>query len=329
MDKPFIFGMAGTKSSSVPPGDADVAVIGGGPAGLAAALYCGRAELKTLVIEKFAPGGQITVSDNVENYPGIEKISGPEIIAVMEKQARQFCGMFIFDEVASIIDKGNNKEIITASGKSYKAAAVIIAVGAKYKELGVPGETKFRGHGVSNCATCDAAFYKNLEVAVVGGGDTAVEEAAFLTKFASKVHLVHRRDRLRAAKIIQDRAFSNPKINFIYDSVIEEIMGNRNVEKIRVKNIRTGASNEMPVSGVFIFVGLVPGTEFLKGFVDMDDAGYIKTDLEMRTSRQGVFACGDCIKKDFRQVITAAGDGATAAYKAQHWVEHIKGTEYI
>jgi thioredoxin reductase (NADPH) len=306
-----------------------VAIIGGGPAGLTAAIYCGRAELKTLVIEKFAPGGQITVSENIENYPGIANISGPELIAVMEKQAKEFCAMFVSEEVVAIKDAGSARDIITTSGISYRAAAVIIAAGAKYKELGVPGEAKFRGRGVSNCAACDAAFYKNMEVAVVGGGDTAVEEAAFLTKFASRVHLVHRRDRLRAAKIIQERAQANPKINFIYDSVIEEITGNKTVEKIRIKNLKTQVLTELPVSGVFVFIGLVPGTEFLKGTVDMDGLGYIKTDLEMRTSREGIFACGDCIQKDFRQVVTAAGDGATAAFKAQHWVEKLRGTEYI
>jgi thioredoxin reductase (NADPH) len=311
------------------PKEVDVAIIGGGPAGLAAAMYCGRAELKTLVIEKFAPGGQITVTDNIENYPGIEKISGPEITAVMETQARKSCSMFVFDEVVTVRDNGDSKELTMASGGAYKATAVIIAAGAKYKELGIPGEAKFKGHGVSNCATCDAAFYKNLEVAVIGGGDTAVEEAVFLTKFASKVHLVHRRDRLRAARIIQERALPNPGINFIYDSVIEEILGGKGVEKIRIKNLKTGAVKEMPVSGVFVFIGLVPGTEFLKGFVDMDDLGYIKADIEMRTSKQGVFACGDCRQKDFRQAITAAGDGATAAFKAIHWVDKIKGTEYI
>ena len=317
------------ENTKAAPREVDVVIIGGGPAGLSAAIYCGRAELQTLVIEKFAPGGQITVSDNIENYPGIASVSGPELIAEMEKQAKEFCAMFVTEEVTAIQDAGKFKDIMTASGVSYRARAVIIAAGAKYKELGVPGESKFRGRGVSNCATCDAAFYKNLEVAVVGGGDTAVEEAAFLTKFASKVHLVHRRDRLRATKIIQDRALGNPKIEFIYDSVIEEIIGNKTVEKARIKNLKTNAVSELPVSGVFVFVGLVPGTEFLKGYVDMDDMGYIKADLEMRTSKDGVFACGDCIQKDFRQVVTAAGDGATAANKAQHWVDKLKGTEYI
>lgn len=328
MSGPFKIDMSGGESKGTPQ-EADVVIIGAGPAGLTAALYCGRAGLKTIVIEKYSPGGQITVTDHVENYPGIDSISGADISAGMEKQAKKFGAYFVYEEVTAVKEKDNTKEIHTASGKVYSAAALIIAAGARYRELGVPGESKFKGHGVSNCATCDAAFYKNMEVAVIGGGDTAVEESVFLTRFASKVYIVHRRDRLRAAKIIQDRAVSNPKIEFIYDSIVEEIAGNKTVEKIMTKNLKTGQKKEIPVSGVFIFIGLIPSTEFLKGFITMNEQGYIKTDIEMHTSREGVFACGDCIQKDLRQVITAAGDGATAAYKAQHYVERIKGTEYI
>jgi thioredoxin reductase (NADPH) len=328
MDNPFKIDL-GQIATGPAPQDADVLIIGGGPAGMTAALYCGRAGLKTVLLEKFSPGGQITVTAHVENYPGIDSITGPELTAVFEKQARKFGAFIEFDEVAGISDSAGKKQVKTASGKTYTCAALIIATGASYKELGVPGESKFRGRGVSNCATCDANFYKNLEVAVVGGGDTAVEEGDYLTKFASKVYIIHRRDRLRAAKVIQDRAFKNPKMEFIYDSVVEEIAGNKSVEKVRVKNVKTGVQKELPVSGVFVFVGLVPGTGFAKGFVEMDSQGYIKTDLEMRTSVPGVFAAGDCVAKDLRQVVTAAGDGATAAFQAQHWVEKIKGTEYI
>jgi len=331
MDNTFKINMGGMNAggSGETPKNADVIIIGGGPAGLTAALYCCRAGLKTVVIEKFGSGGQITVTEHVENYPGIDLIGGAELSAVMEKQAKKFGAFFVFDEVTELKDSGDTKEVSTASGVKYTCTALIIATGAKYKELGAPGEVKFKGRGVSNCATCDAAFYKNMDVAVVGGGDTAVEEADFLTKFAKKVFLVHRRDRFRAAKIIQDRAFANPKIEFIFDSIVEEISGTKTVEKIRIKNIKTNATREIPVAGVFVFVGLIPGTEFVKGFVDMDEFGHIRADQEMRTSRDGVFACGDCIVKDLRQVVTAAGDGANAAFKAQHWVEKLKGTEYI
>lgn len=307
----------------------DAIIIGAGPAGLTAALYCARAGLTTVVLEKFSPGGQITVTAHVENYPGIEKITGPEMTAVMEKQARNFGAFIVMDEAVELKEAGKMKEVITASGQKYTCASLILAPGASYRGLNVPGEEKFRGRGVSNCATCDGAFYKNHEVAVIGGGDTAVEEGSFLTRFAKKVWIVHRRDRLRAAKIIQDRAFANPKIEFIFDTIVEEISGTKNVEKIRLKNLKTGALRELAVTGVFVFVGFIPATGFAKSFVEMDENGYIKADSEMRTSREGVFACGDCIKKELRQVVTAAGDGANAAYKALHYVEKLKGTEYI
>jgi thioredoxin reductase (NADPH) len=328
MDKP-IFSMAGTGGSEGLSGGVDVAIIGGGPGGLTAALYCARAGLKTLVIEKFAVGGQIFLTGDVENYPGIERVTGPDLINVMDKQAKTFGASFVFEEVTEIKEVGNKKEIHTSSGNRYPAFAVIIATGARYKELCIPGETKFRGHGVSNCATCDGAFYRNMDVAVIGGGDTAVEEGIFLTRFARKVYLIHRRDRLKAIKIIQDRAAANPKMEFIFNSVLEEIKGDKNVESIKIRNVKTDEERRIDVSGVFIFVGLDPNTDFLKGFVEMNARGYIRADHEMRTSRDGVFVCGDCIEKDMRQVVTAAGDGATAAYKAQHYVERIKGTEYI
>lgn len=328
MENIFKIDLGGMAAGEAPK-DADVIIIGGGPAGLTAALYCGRAGLKTVIIEKLGAGGQITVTDHVENYPGVESIKGPELSGIMEKQAKTFGAFIAYDEVTGVNDNGKIKTVETASGAKYTCISLIIASGVKYKELGAPGEAKFKGRGVSNCATCDAAFYKNLDVAVIGGGDTAVEEGAFLTKFAKKVYLIHRRDRLRAAKIIQDRALKNPKMEFIFESVLEEISGVKTVEKIKIKNLKTDALREIPVAGVFVFVGFVPVTEFVKGFVDMDAGGYIKADSEMRTSREGVFACGDCIVKDLRQVVTAAGDGATAAFKAQHWVEKSKGTEYV
>lgn len=325
MDNPFVINVGPGNNRTVPE-ISDVIIIGGGPAGLAAALYTARAGLSTLVLEKLSVGGQIFLTYEVENYPGIEKITGPELIKAMENQALAFGALIHSDEVLSIGETGSGlKEIKCASGASYKAIAVIIASGASYRDLGVPGETALRGRGVSNCATCDGAFYRNVEVAVVGGGDTAVEEGLFLTKFASKVHVIHRRDKLRAIKTIQDRAFANPKMNFIYDSVVEEIKGEKGVETLVIKNLKTNAVSLLAVKGIFVFIGLVPHTGFLKGTVDMDEQGYIRADSEMKTAVKGVFAAGDCIQKSLRQAVTAAGDGAVAADSARHYVEKFKG----
>lgn len=307
----------------------DVIIIGGGPAGLTAGIYTARAGIKTLLLERISVGGQIFLTADVENYPGIEKISGPDLITIMERQAKKFGVDFLFEEAVKVEEKEGKKIIHTSSGNSYSCISLIIATGAKYKELNVPGEVKFRGRGVSNCATCDGAFYKNMDVAVVGGGDTAVEEALFLTKFANKVYIIHRRDRLRAIKIIQERAFNNNKIQFIFDSIVEEIIGDKKLDGIKIKNLKTNKTQILNVNGVFIFVGLTPNTDIVKGLIDIDEYGYIKTDIEMKTSKDGIFACGDCINKKLRQAITAAGDGAVAAYNAQHYVEKIKGVEYI
>lgn len=308
----------------------DVIIIGGGPAGLTAAIYNSRAGLDVFMIEKLAAGGQIFITAEVENYPGIDIISGPELSVAMENQARKFGARIEYDEVEKIEDGPENiKTVYTASGKQHKTYSIIISTGAKYKSLGVPGEDLYRGKGVSNCATCDGAFYKNMEVAVVGGGETAVEEGEYLTRFASKVHIIHRRDRLRASKSAQEKAMKNPKINFIFDSVVDEISGTTGVEKVRLSNIKTGIKSELMVKGVFVFVGLVPNTSFLKGYLDMDEQGYIKADVSMKTSMSGVFACGDCIVKELRQVVTATGDGAVASYSAQKYLDKIKGCEYI
>ncbi|HPN63715.1 MAG TPA: thioredoxin-disulfide reductase [Candidatus Goldiibacteriota bacterium] len=329
MDTGIIINLGNSAGESVP-NKADVIIIGGGPAGLTAAIYNCRAGLKVMMIEKMAVGGQIFLTAEIENYPGYENISGPELIQKMEKQADNFGLIKVFDEVLKIesAEKGV-KKVHCASGAVYESKVIIAATGARYRDIGVPGETEFRGRGVSNCATCDGAFYRNLEVAVVGGGDTAVEEGIYLTKFASKVHIIHRRDRLRAAKIIQERAFKNPKISFIYDSVVTGIFGSKGVDGVKVKNVKTGAESDLKVSGVFVFIGLVPGTEFLKGTLEMDGQGYIKTDADMKTSVEGIFACGDCVSKKLRQAITAAGDGAAAAYSAEHYIEKLEGTEYV
>ncbi len=302
----------------------DVIIIGGGPAGLTAAIYTCRAGFKTAILEKMALGGQIFLSSEVENFPGQIKISGPDLIAIFEKQAKNFGAEFIFDEVIKIESQNIVKLIHTASGNIYSAKVIIIATGAKYKNLNIKGEEKFKGKGISNCATCDGAFYKNMDVAVIGGGDTAVEEAIFLTRFANKVYLIHRRDKLRATKIIQERAFKNEKIEFIWNFIPEEISGDKYVESIKVKNVKTGESKIIPVKGVFVYIGLIPNTEFLKGFLDMDENGYIIADKNMNTSKEGIFACGDCTQKKLRQVVTACGDGAIAAFSAQNYIENLK-----
>jgi thioredoxin reductase (NADPH) len=304
----------------------DMVIIGGGPGGLTAGLYGARSGYTVLIIEKIAAGGQIFVTAEVENYPGIEKISGPELAIAMENQARKFGVNFEFDEAASVEDgPGKFKTVICASGKRVSGRSVIISTGASYRPLGVPGEELFRGKGVSNCATCDGAFYKGLEVAVIGGGDTAVEEGDYLTRFASKVHIIHRRLEFRACKISVERAKKNPKINFILDTVVDEIAGKTGVEKLKLHNVKTLEKSELNISGVFIFVGMDPSTGFLKGFVEMDQAGYIKTDMNMKTSRPGIFACGDCIAKKLRQVVTAAGDGANAFQSASEHIENLNG----
>ncbi|MDK2883288.1 MAG: thioredoxin reductase [Bacillota bacterium] len=299
----------------------DVIIIGGGPAGLAAGLYAGRAKLKTLLLEQMLAGGQAATTDLIENYPGApEGITGPQLTERMEEQAKKFGVEFLMAQVTGVDLKGREKVVITSEG-SYKGKTVIIATGATHRKLGCPGEEEFTGRGVSYCATCDGAFYEDLPVAVVGGGDSAITEALFLTKFASRVYVIHRRDTLRATKVVQDKAFAEPKIEFIWNSVVEEIKGGEMVEEVRLKNVKTGALQDLPVKGVFIYVGLVPNTEFLKGQVKLDERGYIPVSANMETDVPGVFAAGDVTVKLLRQVVTAVGDGATAAVAAEKYIE--------
>jgi thioredoxin reductase (NADPH) len=325
MKEHLAINLMGLGAGSFAPDIYDAVIIGGGPGGLTAGIYLARSGYKAVIVEKIAAGGQIFITSEVENYPGIERISGPELSIAMENQAKKFGVAFEFDEAINIEDGPDKLKIVTLSaGKHIKGRSVIISTGAKYKNLGVPGEELFRGKGVSNCATCDGAFYKGLEVAVIGGGDTAIEEGDYLTRFAVKVHIIHRRQEFRACKIAVDRAKKNPKINFILDTVVEEISGKTSLERLKVLNIKTGVKSELNVSGVFIFVGMAPNTEFLRGIVDMDAAGYIKADMDMKTSRPGIFACGDCIQKKLRQVVTAAGDGAVASESASEHIESLK-----
>lgn len=298
----------------------DVIIVGGGPAGLTAGIYAGRAKLKTLVIEQLMAGGQAATADLIDNYPAApEGSTGPDLSERMEEQAKLFGCEFIMAKVDKVDFDGKEK-IVYAGSSEYKSKAVIIASGATYRKLGFPGEEKFAGRGVSYCATCDAAFFEDLPVAVVGGGDSAISAAIFLTKFASRVFVIHRRDELRATKILQDRAFANPKIEVVWDSVVDEIVGTDTVETVRVKNVKTGKLSELTVDGVFMYVGLDPNTGFLDGQVDLDPQNYIPVTGNMETNVPGVYAVGDVTAKLLRQVVTAAGDGATAAFAAEQYI---------
>ncbi len=304
----------------------DVIILGGGPAGLSAGLYAGRARMDTLILEKEKEGGLIIQTEEVDNYPGaIEGETGPSLIDKMIDQVNRFHAERVIDTITEVQLEGEIK-VLKGKKDSYQAKSVIITTGAKPRLIGCPGETKFIGKGVSYCATCDAAFFEDLEVFVVGGGDTAVEEAIFLTKFARKVNIVHRRDELRAAKSIQEKAFKNEKIHFIWDSQVDEIKGEGLVNGVVIKNRKTGevtdikADEEEGLLGVFVFIGYDPMTELFEGILDMED-GYIITDEDMRTNIPGVFAAGDVRKKTLRQVVTAVSDGAIAAVVAEKYLE--------
>ena len=298
----------------------DMIIIGAGPAGLTAAMYSARARLKTLVIERIKAGGQIIITEWVDNYPGFDEgISGFELGQRFERHAKKF-GVEITSADVTAISEEDHIKVVKTTDRQYRGRAVIVATGAKPRRLGVEGEEKFTGRGVSYCATCDAAFFREKHVVVVGGGDTAVQEAVFLTRFARKVALVHRRNELRAAKIIQERAFSNIKLSFIWDSAIKEIKGDKKVDTAVIQNVKTDEITDLPTDGVFVFVGIDPQTEFLKGFVDLDETGYIVTNMQMETSREGVFCCGDAIHQMLRQVSTAVGEGAVAAYSAEQYL---------
>lgn len=310
----------------------DLVIVGGGPAGFTAGLYGARAGLKTLLMEGASTVSQITVTDLIENYPGIpEGINGFDLIERFKKQARQFGADMVSGDAGTIVKtrwNGIEGWEVRTGGKSYGALAVIVATGAHWRRLGVAGEETFIGKGVSFCATCDGPFFRDREVAVVGGGNTAIQEALFLTHFARKVTVIHRRDRLRATGILAQRAFDNPKIDFAWNAVVDEIAGAEGVQAVRIRDVKTSEIRTIPAEGVFIFVGLIPNTDFVRGLVDLDSGGHIVVDANMRTSAKGIFGCGDCTGKLLRQVITACGDGATAAYAAQLYVEDLKGESY-
>lgn len=306
----------------------DVIIIGGGPAGFTAGIYTARARLKSLLIDNYGIDGQAVTTDLIENFPGFsDGIRGIELLSKLKSQAGKFGLETVSVKAISVIHTPQQIEIKT-DDKTYTAFSLIVATGAKPKLLGIPGENELKGRGVSYCATCDAALFKNKTVAVVGGGDTAIEESLFLTKFAEKVLIVHRRDKLRATKILQERARANKKIDFLWNSVVLEIGGKEKVENISVKNTQTESTDKINCDGVFIFAGYTPNTNFLQNTVKRDEAGYIITDEEMKTDKESIFAGGDCRKKLLRQVITACGDGAVAAVSAEKYIDKLKGTEY-
>ncbi len=306
----------------------DVIVLGAGPAGLAAGLYAGRSRLSTLIIEKGQDGGQIAITDEIENYPGqiVEGESGPSLIARMTEQAKKFGAERCSDVIKSVELNGEVKKLIGAKGE-YEAKCVIIATGAFPKPIGCENEGKFTGKGISFCATCDASFFEDFEVYVVGGGDSAVEEAMYLTKFARKVTIIHRRNELRAAKSIQEKAFKNPKLHFMWDTVVTRVDGDELLSSMTVKNVKTGelttinADEEDGLFGLFGFIGYNPNSQLFEGMLDMEN-GYIKTDENMHTNIPGVFAAGDIRVKSLRQVVTAAADGAIAAMQAEHYISN-------
>ena len=306
----------------------DVIILGGGPAGLAAGSYAGRSRLSTLIIEKGQDGGQIAITDEIENYPGqmVEGESGPSLIARMTEQAKKFGAERCSDVIKSVELNGEVKKLVGAKGE-YEAKCVIIATGAFPKPIGCENEGKFTGKGISFCATCDASFFEDFEVYVVGGGDSAVEEAMYLTKFARKVTIIHRRNELRAAKSIQEKAFANPKIAFMWDSVVVKVDGDELLSSMTVKNVKTGelttveADEDDGLFGLFGFIGYNPNSQLFEGMLDMEN-GYIKTDDNMHTNIPGVFAAGDIRVKSLRQVVTAAADGAIAAMQAEHYISN-------
>ena len=301
----------------------DVIIIGAGPAGMTAAVYTSRANLSTLMLERGIPGGQMANTEEIENYPGFEHILGPDLSNKMFEHAKKFGAEYAYGDVKEIID-GEEYKTIKAGSKEYKARAIIITTGAEYKKMGIPGENELGGRGVSYCAVCDGAFFKQKNLVVVGGGDSAVEEGVYLTRFADKVAIVHRRDELRAQKILQDRAFANDKIDFIWSHTVKEINDeNGKVGSVTLVSTKDGAEQEFKADGVFIYIGMLPLTKPFAELGILNDEGYIVTNEKMETSVPGIYAAGDVREKMLRQVVTATGDGSIAAQAAQHYIEEL------
>ncbi len=302
----------------------DVIIIGAGPAGMTAAVYTSRANLKTLMLERGIPGGQMANTEEIENYPGFEHILGPDLSTKMFEHAKKFGAEYAYGDVTEIVD-GEEYKTIKAGSKEYKTRAIIVTTGAEYKKMGIPGENELGGRGVSYCAVCDGAFFKQKELVVVGGGDSAVEEGVYLTRFADKVTIVHRRDELRAQKIIQDRAFANDKIDFIWSHTVKEIHddGNGKVGSVTLVSAKDDTEREFKADGVFIYIGMLPLTKPFSELGILNDEGYVVTNEKMETKVPGIYAAGDVREKTLRQVVTATGDGSIAAQAAQHYIEEL------
>ena len=301
----------------------DVIIIGAGPAGMTAAVYTSRGNLSTLMLERGVPGGQMANTEEIENYPGFDHILGPDLSTKMFDHARKFGAEYAYGDVTNVID-GESFKTIVAGGKEYKARAIIITTGAEYKKMGIPGEEDLTGRGVSYCAVCDGAFFRGKELVVVGGGDSAVEEGAYLTRFADKVTIVHRRDELRAQKILQERAFANEKINFIWNSTVKEVNEeNGKVGSVTLLSTKDGSEKEFEADGMFVYIGMNPLTEPFAKLGILNDNGYIVTNENMETSVPGIYAAGDVREKMLRQVVTATGDGSIAAQASQKYIEEL------
>ena len=306
----------------------ELIIIGSGPAGFTAGIYAGRAQLAPLLITGSAPGGQMALTSEIENYPGFPQgLSGQELTQLMQQQAERFGARVLMDEVTAV-DLSTHPFKVTAYGDEYEAKALVIATGTSPRKAGVPGEAEFTGRGVSYCATCDGFFFQDRQVVVVGGGDSALEEAIFLTKFATQVSVVHRRNRLRAEKVFQERAFRNEKIKFVWDTVVTEILGDGKVTGVRLKNVKTEEESTLEADGVFIYVGTIPNTGFLKGQLELDERGYIATNRQGHTSVPGVFAAGDVQERVLKQVSTAVGSGAMAAMEAEKFMAELEDRVY-
>ncbi|HMK93590.1 MAG TPA: thioredoxin-disulfide reductase [Thermoleophilia bacterium] len=308
------------------PDQFDVAIVGAGPGGMTAAIYCSRARLATVVLERNTAGGIMAITERIENYPGFpEGITGFDLSEKMKQQAAQFgADLREITTVAALDRQADGSWIVVTDEERIAARAIILSPGVEARKLGVPGEAEFMGRGVSYCATCDGALYRDKEVVVIGGGDSAVEEGMFLAKFASAVHVIHRRDELRAQKIAQERAFANPRMHFIWNSQVRRIVGDTKVEGVDYQNVVDKAVTTLPVSGVFFYVGQLPNTNFLQGVVDLDEGGYVLTDAHLRTSQPGVLACGDARAGLIKQIANAVGEGALAAIETEKYLDTLE-----
>ena len=305
----------------------DIIIIGGGACGLTAGLYTSRAQLRTILLERAVPGGQIATTALVENYPGFpEGVDGPDLAERFEDQAKKYGMELRYADVEGIELRGDDRIVHTSEG-DFSAKAVIVTSGADHNKLNVPGEAELTGHGVSYCATCDGAFFREQRVVVVGGGDAALDEGLFLTRYASEVVVVHRRDQLRAGKILQDRAMANPKMRFVWDTVVEEIIGDGKVKEVTLRNLKTGERSALAADGVFVYIGLTPQSDFVKGLLPTDGGGHLEVNLWMETVVPGIFAAGDVRINAARQLVSAAGDGCTAAIRADHYLQTLRESQ--